>query len=107
MSAARISTEPLRLLARRSELAYVDRPDLALEREPEAVSAACQRALVQEAQRAAAQHGLADWRIRYRALVVDVDGLRRQTYMRRFDGELRTLIRMLERLDERVIRSLH
>ena len=92
--------DPPRLLAQRSELGYVDRPDLALPEEPEAVPADVQRQITADAARGQRDRERAQWIASYELIVVALAPLDAATFAR-INADLRSIRRILERIDRR------
>lgn len=90
----------VRLLARRSELAYTDRPAAALDGEPEAVDAATQARLSERARRTAVEREARAWG-EVRVVVVQLCTLLGAT---RWSGSHLNDARTLGRACERVVR---
>jgi hypothetical protein len=95
-----MSVEP-RLLHRRSEHGYTDRPAQALTAEPEAVSAAEQRRLTTEARRRATEREREAWH-RFRTIVVPELVALGGVLDRGLASDLRALARQLERIDRKL-----
>jgi hypothetical protein len=90
-----------RLLHRRSELGYTDRPDLALYQEPEAVSADEQRRLTAEARLRADEREREAWR-RFREIVMPELAEVTRVLGNGLASDLRVLARQLERIDRKL-----
>jgi hypothetical protein len=103
-STRKVEHDAPRLLAVRSELGYTDRPDRAMQDEPEAVSKLEQRAITEQSHRSHAQLERAAWvdtRDTIRAKLATLTGSS-------FDSsrsELRAILRLLERVDKTVARA--
>ncbi len=95
------SSEP-RLLHVRSEHGYTDRPDRALRDEPEAVSEREQRLLTDRARLVDAERGRDRWRASYAVLVSELAELGGV----RFDVDVSSDLRAIERLADRINRKL-
>lgn len=102
-----VVVEPPRLLAAKSEYGYVDRVDLALVDEPEAVAVADQREITARAQRQASTRALALWRDSSARWLGDLDALVATRFDVDVSDELRALTRAIERVDRKLgVRSL-
>jgi hypothetical protein len=91
--------ETVRLLARRSELGYTNRPAQALPLEPEAVPAAVQRRLSEEAKQRSRARDRAEWVAARARLQLELDYVRARPWSRTVRDDLRALQRLLDRLD--------
>jgi hypothetical protein len=91
-----------RLLHRRSELGYTDRPDLAMPHEPEAVSSSEQRRLTAEARARASEREREAWR-RFRAIVLPELVELNAALDRGLTSDLRALARQLERIEQKLL----
>lgn len=94
-----MAADPLRLLAARSELGYVDRVDRALIDEPEAVSAETQRMLTESAHRSRAAQDRSTW-LSAQAQIRDAVAMLSAPAFDGVRGELRIIIRHVERIDK-------
>ena len=94
--------EPPRLLAARSEHGYVERVDLALQDEPEAVAASYQREITARARRGETTRALTTWRETSGRWFADLDALVALRFEVDVADELRSLVRAVERLDRKL-----
>jgi hypothetical protein len=96
------ATEPVRLLAIRSEVGYTDRMDRALKDEPEAVTAEEQHWLTRQARVEATERARSDWHRRRAQLRAEIDELAHQPYTRGMGSELRLMERHIARIDRMI-----
>jgi hypothetical protein len=89
-----------RLLHRRSELGYTDRPARAMISEPEAVPADYQRQLTADAPRRAAARDREVWVASRDRIRVELALLARHRFGRDVSSDLRVLERLVDRLDQ-------
>src|SRR5262249_18011673 len=86
-----------RLLARRSEVGYVDHPTRALQGEPEAISEADQERLAEQDRHAAEQR-------RTESLLASLDAVKRE--LRHYEAQARHCSRQIARLEHRLGRGI-
>jgi hypothetical protein len=95
-------SDAARLLHRRSEHGYTDRPAQALTHEPEAVTAAEQRYLTDVAHRRAVDREREAWR-RFREIIrPELVELTRQID-RQLAADVRVIVRQVERIDRKLL----
>jgi hypothetical protein len=94
-----------RLIARRSELGYVERAALALPHEPEAVDAATQAGLTLAAHRRQVRERADAWQTGRRLILDGVRVVRAARPPRAIVGDLRVLERQVSRIDDRLRRT--
>ena len=96
-------TDTPRLLHRHSEHGYTDRPEQALNGEPEAVTAAEQRRLTADAKQRATDRERDAWH-RFQSIVVPELATLNLALDRGHASDLRALARQLERIDRKLRR---
>lgn len=89
-----------RLLALRSEIGYVERSELALPDEPEAVSSAEQRYLTRQAERTQRERERATWRSARGAIDDALTSLQGASFASS-QHDIRAIRRLVERIDRR------
>jgi hypothetical protein len=98
----RRATERPRLLARRSEHGYTDRPHAALPHEPEAVDAVTQKRITDRAHRRADDRQRAAWREASAQIADALARLRSGRLDPKYTSTLRVIERARARLDQQV-----
>ena len=93
----------LRLLAARSELGYVNRPDRAMPDEPEAITAQEQQELTRRSHAAKADRDRAVVRAACAVITVELETLEEARVTPDVSSDLRAIRRTLERLRLRVL----
>jgi hypothetical protein len=94
-----------RLLHRRSQYGYTDRPEYAMHAEPEAVPAEDQEWITSRSHRTEREAQVLHWRERRANIEREVDWLYSQRFDRDVSKPLRTLRRQLDRLDKLIAAS--
>jgi hypothetical protein len=105
VDAEQATSQPARLLAARSELAYTHVPALALRDEPESVDEETQRELTRRARREASLRLLEDWGRARRAIASALEEFKTGRLDRRLQDHVRAVERALERVDRELARG--
>jgi hypothetical protein len=99
-----VATDPIRLLAARSEHGYTDKQRDAVTDEPEAVSATVQRQITEQAARDKSERARAVWREHRDAMRQHIEQLTAERLGLDLRDDLRVLARQVERIDRRLAR---